>query len=245
MKRKAILLGSQLCEQVENIVKFVVTEDISGSSDSSSVGAQLSAQCIKYSTVAQGFLMWAKTRASNSEFASSVAYQYTAPGILSLARIISIRHPLLRECVMDVAILFVKHSNSELSYQKLNAIKEQALRLLLIVASKGLVIEVFNIVASQLSSFDSGLIRYFVSGALSIMRPPYSLSLVRSFGQLLLNKSCIDALNAVYFESNKKQALAKLVACFKETVLEEKSNFSRSANHDRSITLALASAYSF
>lgn len=241
-------MGSQLCEQVENIVKFAVTEDVSAVSSTSSVGAQLSAQCIKCGTVAQGFLMWAEKRISNNDFISSAAYPYTAPGILSLLRIISNRHPLLRETVVDSALIFLDHSNSELSYQKMNTIREQALRLLLIIASKGLAIEVFEKVTSKLkgkSSFDPGMVRYFVGGALEVMRPPFSLSVVRSMGTMLLMKPCLGALNAVYFESSKKLALKKVIQSFMETVMEERGNFSRSINKDRSITAALKSSYPF
>jgi len=245
---KTILVGSQLCEQVESIVKFAVTEEVSAVSSTSSVGTQLSAQCIKCGTVAQGFLMWAKKRISNSDFISSAAYPYTAPGILSLLRIISNRHPLLRETVVDSALIFLDHSNSELSYQKMNTIREQALRLLLIIASKGLAIEVFEKVTLKLkgkSSFDPGMVRYFVGGALEVMRPPFSLSVVRSMGTMLLMKPCLGALNAVYFESSKKLAFKKVIQSFMETVMKERGNFSRSINKDRAITSALKSSYPF
>jgi len=244
-----ILQGSQLCEQVENIVKFVVTEDTTGNNTSSSVGAQLSNLCIKCSTVAQGFLMWARETSSNSDFSSTAAYPYTAPGILSLVRIISTHHPLLRDSVIDIALLFLDHSNSELSYQKMNGIKEQALRLLLIIATKGLANDVFNAVAAKLkkgrSTFDSGLIRYFVGGALDIMRPPLSLSIVRSLGSMLLLSPCTEALNAVYFDSTKKEKLRTFMGYFMDAVSDEQCDFARSAGHDKSIATALNAAYTF
>ena len=246
-----ILQGSTLCEQLENIVKFVVTENTSAPDNlnNASVGAQLSNLCIKCSTVAQGFVMWAEARCSNSDFSSTAAYPLTAPGILSLVRIISNHQPLIRGSAIDIALLFLDHSNSELSYQKMNTIKEQALRLLLIVATKGLAVDVYSAVASKLknsrSKFDSGLIRYFVAGTLQIMRPPLSLAMVRSLGSMLLLPPCTEAINTVYFDSAKKQKLVTFLGYFEDAVSEKTSVYARPTSHDRSIPTALNSAYKF
>jgi len=244
-----ILQGSKLCEQIENVVNFVVTEDTSSNGSTSSVGVQLSNLCIKCSAVAQGFLLWARERSNNSEFANTAAYPGTAPGILSLVRIIVNHHPLLRDLAIDIALLFLDHFNSELTYQKLNGIKEQALRLLLIVSTKGLAVDVFHAVGSKLknerSKIDAGLIRYFVAGALEIMQPPLSLGIVRSMGGMLLLPKCTEALNAVYFDSRKKQKLGAFMGYFGDSVSDERCQFARSTQNDRAITTALKSAYTF
>jgi len=246
---KTILKGSQLCEQVENVVKFVVTEGVSVDEDTTSVGAQLSSLCVRCSAVAQGFVMWAQERITNDGFANSAAYPYIGPGILSLVRIIANHHPLLRSSAIEIALTFLGHSNSELSYQKMNAIKEQALRLLLIITTKGLSIDVFNAISESLkngqSKFDSGLIRYFITGVLDIVSPPISVSFVRSFGSMLLLPPVVDALNAVYFDSTKKQKFMKALTFFMEVVSEDRCDFARSTSHDRAIVDALKSAYTF
>lgn len=240
-----ILKGSELFEQVENIVKFVISEDASNSS----VGTQITNLCVKSSTIAQGFLMWAKSRSSNKEFPSTAAYPYTAPGILSLARIIALHHPLQRTSAVDLALIFLRHTTSELSFQKLNAIKEQAVRLLLIISTKGLAVDVFNAVAGTMkrggTPFDSGLIRYLISGALEIIRPPVSKSIVQSLGSLLLLPPCTEALNAGYFDSNKKQKLKVLIGQFLDAVSDEHRAFARCSSRDVSIATALKSAYKF
>ena len=242
-----ILKGSQLCEQVETSVKLVVSEDITGTNGNASVGSQMSNLCIKCSTVAQGFLVWALERSSKSEFPSTAHYPYTAPGILSLVRIIISHHPLQRVSTIELAMHFIGHSCSELSYQRLNAIKEQAVRLLLIIATKGLAIDVFNAVTSKVksgrSTFDSRLIRYFMSGLLDIMRPPFSLGIVQSMGSLLLLSPCTEALNAVYFDSNKKQKLRTFIGYFSDVVSDEHKAFARFTSRDQSICAALKSAY--
>jgi len=244
-----VLEGSKLCEQIENVVNFVATEDLSGDTSTSSVGAKLSNLCIKCSTVAQGFLLWARERTNNNEFANTAAYPGTAPGILSLLRIIVNHHPLLRGSAIDIALLFLDHSNSELTYQKMNDIKEQALRVLLIVATKGLAVDVFNAVGSKLknerSKIDAGLIRYFVAGTLEIMRPPLSLSIVRSMGGMLLSPKCTEALNVIYFDSAKKQKLSDFMGYFGDSVSNERSKFARSTQNDRAIATALKNAYAF
>ncbi len=240
-----ILKGSQLCEEVENIVKFVVSEDATNSS----VGTQITKLCVKSSTIAQGFLLWANARSSNQDFPATAAYPYTAPGILSLVRIIVCHHALQRQSAIKVGLLFLDHTSSELSYQKMNTIKEQAVRLLLIIATKGLAVDVFDAVTAKLkggsSSFDSGLIRYFISGALEIMRPPFSPQLVRSMGSLLLLSPCTEALNAVYFDSTKKEKLKYFIGHFMETVSDERREFARCTSRDVSIATALKAAYTF
>ena len=85
-------------------------------------------------------------------------------------------------------------------------------------------LEVFDVITSKLLSkknesdnvIDSALLRYFISGTVEIMRPPFSISLVRSFGRLLCSKSCVSALqNSPYF---KTDSLRNIIAYMKQTV---------------------------
>ena len=79
------------------------------------------------------FLLWATERAERSDFCLSAAYSNTAPGMLSLARIIAKHHFFCRPDVLQLTLLFFQHSNPEPSYQKTKDIKEQAVRVLLIM----------------------------------------------------------------------------------------------------------------
>jgi hypothetical protein len=211
-----IVKGSQLCEESENVVTFIVTEVTTDKPIVDSVGSHLSLLCLKCAPVAEGFLLWARAKCNGNEFAESAPYPTLAPGILSLARIIAKHHPFSREDVIDLAVLFLHHSSSEVSPQKMYEIKEKSLRLLLIVATQGLAINVFQIVSRKVKQgvIDSNLIRYFVSGTLEIVRPPVSISFVHAFGELLSSKACIDAINSNFFEEKKKGILVKLLKSF-------------------------------
>ena len=92
---KILLRGSQLCEQIETMVSFIVVDEVDFK-EGASVGRELSSLCIKNPAVAQGALLWSIERGSSLEFVDSAAYPTLAPSILSLARIISIHHPLSR-----------------------------------------------------------------------------------------------------------------------------------------------------
>jgi hypothetical protein len=242
---KTILQGSQLCQELENVVKFVVIDDETEAG--SSVGSKLSALCIKNPTVAQGFLLWAIEKSNNNEFPTSAAYPYTGPGLLSLSRIIAKYHPLLRDMALQVASQFLVHSNSELSYQKLNAIKEQALRLLLIISTTGMATDVIKVMTNKLKdgTLDAGLVRYFVGGCIDVMNGPFSPSIVRAMGSFLIEKSCIDILNAVYFDVQKKRALRSMIQEFAMTMTKENELYSRSTKDDRTLILGLQEAYAF
>mmetsp|Transcript_8120 Transcript_8120/g.10314 ORF Transcript_8120/g.10314 Transcript_8120/m.10314 type:complete len:1043 (-) Transcript_8120:385-3513(-) len=236
-----IVKGSQLCDEAENVVKFVVTEQATHSS-SGSVGSQLSVLCTKSAPVSQGFLLWAREKCSGNDFASSPAYPTLAPGILSLTRIIAKHHPFARQSIVDLAVLFLDHSNSEISYQRLNALKEQSLRLLLIVSTQGLAVQVFSTVAKKAKErMDSSLIRYFISSALEIIRPPVSLSFIHSFGDLLLTRSCVDALGSAFFEKQKKQALKGLLKAMTSNVARGK--FTGAGNSSIHLVTSLCSTY--
>ena len=159
-----------------------------------------------------------------NEFTVSAAYPTLAPGILSLARIVAKYHPFSRENIVDLASLFLGHSSSEVSPQKLNEIKEQALRLLLIVSTQGLAVNIFQTITRKVKNgvIDSNLIRYFISGALEIIRPPVSISFIHAFGQLLISKLCIEALNSQFFEKQKRSLLIELLRSFKSHLSDVK-----------------------
>jgi hypothetical protein len=103
------------------MVSFTVLDKVDVTDGS--VGRQLSALCIQYAVVAEGALIWAKDLASGSEFVTTAAYPTLSPCILSLARLICIYHPLTRPTVLEVSLIFMGHSNREISHQKMQSIK--------------------------------------------------------------------------------------------------------------------------
>lgn len=214
-------------------VSFTVLDNASANTgDGSSVGRQLSAICIHYSVVAQGVLIWAKERANGSEFALTVSYPTISPCILSLARLISRHHPLTRPAVLDLSLVFMGHSNRELSHQKMQSIKEQSLRLMLVLMTQGLSLMVLSAVQSKLevdgassgsSEMDSSLIRYFFAGILEISRPPLSMAFVRALGNLMLKRPFVDALQGSQpceKDSNQDQII-QLVSQFESAVTDD------------------------
>mmetsp|Transcript_11475 Transcript_11475/g.33828 ORF Transcript_11475/g.33828 Transcript_11475/m.33828 type:complete len:430 (-) Transcript_11475:207-1496(-) len=250
---KALLRGSQLCEQVENMVTFTVVDElVSGDAEPSSsvsAGRQLSSLCVRHAPVARGALMWAAELGSKAEFSQSAAYPTLAPSVLSLARIAAVHHPLVRPVSLDLTFVFLKHSPPDLSYQKVSALKEQGLRLLLWLATLGRAIDVFDTLAEKLkkagtsnSGIDSANLRYFVAGVLEVIRPPLSVPLVRSMGTFLSNKTCVDALQSSYFDTSKKKALAELVWNFDKAVTAGREGL-RSSLDDVALVSSLRAVY--
>jgi len=221
---------SKLTFEIEETDKAMVGPN-DDTNAGSFVGRQLSALCVKHAVVARGFLIWATERCRGTDFCTSAAYPTMAPGILSLARIIVKHHPFCRRAVVDLAFIFLKHSNSELSYEKLTGLKEQALRLLLWLSVQGLAMEVFSIMGHKLrersgSEIDSALLRYFMEGALEIIRPPLSLTFARSFSEMLNTKPCVEALSSVYFDTKRKQMLIDLIGFCHTALSADKSTSS-------------------
>lgn len=210
-----VLKGSQLCEQVENMVSFTAIDSVEEGQENSA-GRQLSAMCIKYPVIAQGALIWAKELASNADFVTTAAYPTLAPCILCLVRIISLHHPLTRPAVLELSMIFISHSNSDISHQKMESLKEQCLRLMLLLSAQGLCIEVVSAVKDKLrkngsSELDSALIRYFVSGLLDTVQLPLSVPFCDAFCGLLVESQCVDALKSQHFEQNRRAQITRLI----------------------------------
>eukprot|EP00544_Gedaniella_sp_CCMP2646_P010829 CAMPEP_0202497672 /NCGR_PEP_ID=MMETSP1361-20130828/23503_1 /ASSEMBLY_ACC=CAM_ASM_000849 /TAXON_ID=210615 /ORGANISM="Staurosira complex sp., Strain CCMP2646" /LENGTH=835 /DNA_ID=CAMNT_0049129341 /DNA_START=75 /DNA_END=2582 /DNA_ORIENTATION=- len=216
---ETLLTASQLCELLENMMTFEVISDPTLASDDSSAGRKLCALALRNAPIAQGVIMWASEIAKGKGFVSSASYPTFAPSILSLARILSAKHPFTRSTVLDIALVFPKHSNRELSYQKMNDLKLQALRLLIFLLVKGEVRAVLGSFTRRLrqqgtTEMDASLVRYFVSGLLDVMQPPFSFPLVHELGSMLAAPKCIDALRSSYFGESNKTRLSLLVNSF-------------------------------
>jgi hypothetical protein len=128
--------------------------------------------------------------------------------------------PITRRLALDISLVFLKHSNPDISYQKVSAIKEQSLRLLIFLIAKGDVVAVFSAIASRLrdqgnSDLDASLIRFFMGGVLEIVRPPVSLIFVRAFAAVLECPRCLDAVRSSYFGEPHKTRLVELLSSFK------------------------------
>ncbi len=194
--QKDIISGSELCDQVGNMMSFVVLDD--EHAPQTSVGIQLSVLCIKRAAVAKGVILWATEILKGSEFCSSAAYPTLTPSILSLVRIIVARHPFTREDALDIAltVLFDHPVPEDMSYQKVESLKKQSLRLLLSLCCLGQAIHAFRALSGRFNSgstaIDSSLIRYFIGGCSEIFNPPFSVPFVRCFSTLLASAPCVE-----------------------------------------------------
>ena len=93
------------------------------------------------------------------------------------------------------------------------------------LSTQGMVIAVISAVREKLqkgsSEMDSALVRYFVSGLLEVMQPPFSLSFVRVFSGMLMQRPCIDTLTSQLFDSSKKMQLSNLISHFEKALSVE------------------------
>jgi hypothetical protein len=238
-----ILKGSQLCEQLENVVSFTVIDSIINNNTNNnnnntveerSIGRQLSSMCIKHSVISHGFLIWAKVQSSGVDFVETANYTSVSPCILCLTKLICRYHPLSRPTALEIALIFLGHSNREISSQKMQSIKEQCLRLLLWLSTQGMSLAVLSVVQNRLDknskgvgsssceTLDSSLVRYFFIGLMDIIRPPFSIAFVRAFGGLLLIGPCVDALQSKLVDVSTRENIARLVNQFEAgSVLRE------------------------
>jgi len=173
---RMFLQGSQLCEQLEIMVSFLVAIGVKPAGSASS-GQKLCSLAFQCATVAYGMIMRAQEFTSGPEFANSPSFPTMSVSILSLVRLLSQRQPFTRGDALQVALAFLWHLNSEITYQKLNAIKEQSLRLLIFLLISGAVNPVVGAITSRLqdktnSELDPSLIQYFVGGIAEVVHPP-------------------------------------------------------------------------
>jgi hypothetical protein len=242
---RMILQGSQLCEQMETMVSFLVLTESNIPASSASPGQKLCSLAFACAPVAQGTVMWAREFTSGPEFAASASFPTLSTSILSLVRLICLRQPFARSDGIEIALSFLKHSNSDMSYQKVAEIKEKGLRLLLHLLAKGEVTSVLGKITSRLKQqgsalMDASLVRYFVSGLLEVVQSPVSIVFVRSFGALLKAPKCIDAVRTQYFGEPHRQRLVDLLTSFKDL---RSSGGAKLASEDVSLISSLLTTY--
>jgi predicted thioredoxin/glutaredoxin len=118
------------------------------------------------------------------------------------------------------------------------------LRLIIYLMIQGDVVPVMEGITSRLqnaqtSEMDASLVRYFVKGALDVVKPPVSLIFARSFGQLLQTSRCIDAVRSTYFGDAHRTKLSELIQQFGML----KKNGHKLYNSDESMFRTLARCY--
>lgn len=246
---RMLIEGSKLCETLENMVSFVVTYE-TAKTKGTSPGEELIALAVKCPPVAQGVAIWAREVIKGSDFVSSGTYPTVSPSILSLVRVLYTEHPGIRDDALEVAFGFLCHSNSDsdISYQKLNEIKEQSLRLLLFLAVCGEAPTVLSRISKLLSqpgnsSLDASLVRYFVSGMLEIVQGPFSVPFVRTFATFLQAPGCVEAVRTSYFEDKSKKRLDIVIGEFKKLVENQKGGTALMQG-DSLLVRSLVSTYS-
>ena len=238
--------GSQLCETLENMVSFIVTSGSEKNGAVSTPGERLCSLALSCPPVAQGVAIWAREVTKGSDFVSSASYPTLSPSILSLVRVLYLTHPFIRDDAMEVAFCFLQHSNSEISYQKINEIKEQSLRLLLFLCAKGEAPGVLGRLTTLLnqsgSSFlDASLIRYFVSGLLEVASVPYSIPFVRLLCGLLRSRVTLEAVKTRYFDEKSKGRLKKVIKYLSD--LQTKGTQGKLTPQDVLMVKAVISSY--
>lgn len=243
---RMLLEGSRLCETLENMVSFIVTGPGVKSDLPNSPGQQLCSLAVKCTPVAQGVAIWAREVTKGSEFVSSASYPTLSPSILSLMRVLFVKHPFIRDDALEVALCFLKHSNSEISYQKMNEIKEQSLRLLLFLCTRGEAPTVLGQILRLLtqpgaSHLDASLIRYFVSGLLEIVRAPFSIPFVRLVCALLKAPGTVEAVKTNYFDEASRKELNRVLRYLEG--LETNGTHGKLTPEDASLFKSVASVY--
>ena len=220
---RLILQGCKLCEQVELMVSFLVSDGESKSA-TPSPGLQLCKLATRSAVVANGTLMWARELTHGAEFAASASFPTLSVSILSLVRRIALEQPFTRRDALAVALGFTKHSNSDVSYQKINAIKEQSIRLMLCLMAKGESSSVLAEFAKRLDEqpeLDASLVRYFVAGVLEIVAVPVSVVFARVLAQFLRVPKCVDAVRSSYFGEPHQTRLNLLLKSFAKLFEED------------------------
>ena len=144
-------------QKVENLVSFSISERYATIDPLASVGRQLSYLCSRHAIVAHGFLLWANDRFSSSVFVGSAAFSSLAPGILGLARISATNHVPMGLAVLELALVFLGTGgksggrDADVSFRKATELRRMAVRLLLVLCTCGVAVDVLYAVSDAIS----------------------------------------------------------------------------------------------
>ena len=217
---RAIKEGAELCANLESTASFLVAMPPKGSSATVLDGGQkLVRHAQEHAAVAQGVMMWAKEFTRTEDYGSSASFASLSESILSLVRVIAIHQPFTRKEAISIAVQFLGHSTTrDTDHQKLTAIKEQSLRLLVFLMLKGEVVDVLEVmkglIGKKESSLDASLIRYFIGGVVDVVQPPVSFIFARLFVDLLRLPKCTQAVHSEYFAKKSRAQLNILLKSF-------------------------------
>lgn len=217
---RVLAQGSMLCERIENMVSFIVTVDAS-KKDAFELtpGEQLCSLAIKFSSVAQGVAIWTKELTKGDEFVNSASYLSISPNVMSLVRILYLKHPFTRDKACDVAFEFLRHTSDNV--QSMDSIKQQSLRLLLFLCVRGeapTILDRMTRLLQNADDVDGSLVRYFVAGLLEVLLPPFSIPFIRSFALMLKLPACVKAIKTSYFNENNKKRLQSMLNFLKTRI---------------------------
>lgn len=88
------------------------------------------------------------------------------------------------------------------------------------LSAQGMVLGVISAIRERLqkgsSELDSALVRYFMSGLLEVIQPPFSLPFARALSGMLMERPCIDTLTSQLFDATKKSELSQLIDQFEK-----------------------------
>lgn len=217
---RMLVQGSQLCEEMALMASFVVTSTGKERGALVSPGQHLCNLALKCASVAQGVMIWADDCIRQTDFTSSATYPTFSPSILTLVRIVALRHPCTRLEAADIAFTFLKQNVAgDVPYKKLNQIKEQCLRLLIFLIVHGESPTILRTLTTLLGKgviikLDASLMRYFISGLLEVVKPPMSLVFVRLLGAVLKTPRCIEAVKSPYFKEASQKRLKSILSNF-------------------------------
>jgi TH1 protein len=221
---RMIVDGSRYCEELETTVAFHVFSGCNkGPKGNLSGGQKLYELTLKCAPVALGVMIWAKEHTRGREFSSSASFPTVSSSILSLVRLVAISRPITRRDALEIAVTFLEHSNSDISYKTISAIRENALRLMIVLLTKGEVVAVLETMIKRLenrsrSDIDASLIRYFVFGIVDVVKGPVSPVLVSLMTRLLGVSKVLDALRSSYVTKENMQRLRTFISLFPSTM---------------------------
>jgi hypothetical protein len=100
---RMIVQGSQLCEQIEAMISFSVTTEAQPGMGTISPGQKLCSLALKCTPVGIGVMMWAREFTHGTEFPQSASFPTISPSIMSLVRLIAMKHPFTRRDALHIA----------------------------------------------------------------------------------------------------------------------------------------------
>lgn len=158
------------CEGLEGVLSF----DLEGRDNDHAALADLRDEEVVWrgivgsSIVTLGVLVWARVFSDSSDFVNSTSYPTTTTGLLSVARLGAQKWDSCHMAAFDLVVGIFRQEPVNVTENQIRGIKEQCLRCLLFLLSRGHVIPVANYVSEEVTreggKMEESLIRYFFEG---------------------------------------------------------------------------------